>query len=274
MTTPGGAQGACPGNFLRFCQLPYSLIGLRTSAPIDLPTYDRAATLFTAMLSRWPAPPWCFVLRSRPSRAAELTPHDRRGQAVGRRRRHLPAHPQPGDPLRRDRLRGRRRPVGHHQRAQHPRPARQRKHGNPGRRGRQRQRASASARPRWPALDREHDLAHLRLSGAPLPALALGDSATAPEGQRLAFTGFPLGMVLGLHHATHRAMLSAITPVVMPSLELAQPEPARASPSCRRRRSRFSSSTAPPIRATAAARCTIRTPASCTASSTWCWSRD
>jgi S1-C subfamily serine protease len=38
------------------------------------------------------------------------------------------------------------------------------------------------------------------------------------EGQDLAFTGFPLGMVLGLHHVTHRAMLSAITPVVMPSL--------------------------------------------------------
>ncbi|MGZ8320064.1 MAG: serine protease, partial [Telluria sp.] len=28
----------------------------------------------------------------------------------------------------------------------------------------------------------------------------------------------PLGMVLGLYPATHRAMLSAITPVVMPSL--------------------------------------------------------
>ena len=66
--------------------------------------------------------------------------------------------------------------------------------------------------------DREHDLAHLRLSGAPMPALRLGDSAGVREGQDLAFTGFPLGMVLGLHHVTHRAMLSAITPVVMPSL--------------------------------------------------------
>jgi S1-C subfamily serine protease len=66
--------------------------------------------------------------------------------------------------------------------------------------------------------DREHDLAHLRLSGTPMPALKLGDSATVLEGQDLAFTGFPLGMVLGLHHVTHRAMLSAITPVVMPSL--------------------------------------------------------
>jgi S1-C subfamily serine protease len=68
------------------------------------------------------------------------------------------------------------------------------------------------------ARDTEHDLAHLRLSGAPLPALALGDADTAQEGQELAFTGFPLGMVLGLHHATHRALLATITPVVLPSV--------------------------------------------------------
>lgn len=69
------------------------------------------------------------------------------------------------------------------------------------------------------ALDRAHDLAHLRLlDGPPLPVLALGDSNSAAEGQALAFTGFPLGMVLGLNHVTHRATLSAITPIVMPSL--------------------------------------------------------
>jgi S1-C subfamily serine protease len=68
------------------------------------------------------------------------------------------------------------------------------------------------------ARDTEHDLAHLRLSGPPLPALELVDSTAAQEGQALAFTGFPLGMVLGLHAATHRATLAAITPVVTPSL--------------------------------------------------------
>ena len=67
-------------------------------------------------------------------------------------------------------------------------------------------------------IDREHDLAHLRLTGTPLPALHLGDSSSMAEGRPLAFTGFPLGMVLGLHPVTHRAMLSAITPIVMPSL--------------------------------------------------------
>ncbi len=68
------------------------------------------------------------------------------------------------------------------------------------------------------SVDREHDLAHLVIKGAPLPALQLGDSAQMAEGRELAFTGFPLGMVLGLHPVTHRALLSAITPVVMPSL--------------------------------------------------------
>ncbi|WP_426194760.1 S1 family peptidase [Massilia sp. DWR3-1-1] len=67
-------------------------------------------------------------------------------------------------------------------------------------------------------IDKAHDLALLRLTGAPLPALALGQDGDAQEGMDLAFTGFPLGMVLGLHHATHRATLAAITPIVLPSL--------------------------------------------------------
>jgi S1-C subfamily serine protease len=76
------------------------------------------------------------------------------------------------------------------------------------------------------ALDRAHDLAHLRLvEGPPLPVLALGDSRAAAEGQALAFTGFPLGMVLGLNHVTHRATLSAITPIVMPSLSSRRLDP-------------------------------------------------
>ena len=66
--------------------------------------------------------------------------------------------------------------------------------------------------------DNEHDLAHLRISGTPLPALELGDSDTAQEGQELALTGFPLAMALGLHAATHRATLAAITPIVRPSI--------------------------------------------------------
>lgn len=67
-------------------------------------------------------------------------------------------------------------------------------------------------------VDREHDLAHLRLAGAALPALALGDAAKVQEGAELAFTGYPLGMTLGLHQATHRALLAAITPIILPAL--------------------------------------------------------
>lgn len=69
------------------------------------------------------------------------------------------------------------------------------------------------------AVDREHDIAHLRLTtGAPLPALRLDNAGDVAEGQPLAFTGFPLGMALGLTPVTHRAMLSAITPILLPSL--------------------------------------------------------
>lgn len=67
------------------------------------------------------------------------------------------------------------------------------------------------------AIDTEHDLALLRLSGTPLPTLQLGDADAVREGQAMAFTGFPLGMILGLRPATHRATVSALTPVVIPS---------------------------------------------------------
>lgn len=82
---------------------------------------------------------------------------------------------------------------------------------------------AVSFRPaRLVALDTEHDLAHLRLSGTPLAPLALAAGDSVAEGQELAFTGYPLGMRLGLHAATHRALLAAITPAVRPSLNSRQ----------------------------------------------------
>ncbi|MGE5026885.1 MAG: S1 family peptidase [Betaproteobacteria bacterium] len=72
------------------------------------------------------------------------------------------------------------------------------------------------------ALDKEHDLALLRISGEALTTIKLGDSGNVHEGQMLAFTGFPIGMVLGLHPVTHRAMVSSITPVVLPGLSSRQ----------------------------------------------------
>jgi len=49
-----------------------------------------------------------------------------------------------------------------------------------------------------------------------LPAFKLGDSDRVREGEVYAFTGFPIGMILGFHPATHRGMISAMTPIVEP----------------------------------------------------------
>lgn len=65
--------------------------------------------------------------------------------------------------------------------------------------------------------DQDHDLALLRVEGAALPALRLGASLPK-EGQSAAFTGFPIGTVLGLVPTTHRATVSAITPIALPGL--------------------------------------------------------
>jgi S1-C subfamily serine protease len=66
--------------------------------------------------------------------------------------------------------------------------------------------------------DSEHDLALLRIKGAPLPALTLSESSVVREGQEIAFTGFPIGVVLGVYPVTHRGIVAAITPVVIPQV--------------------------------------------------------
>ncbi|ARO86826.1 serine protease [Nitrosospira lacus] len=66
-------------------------------------------------------------------------------------------------------------------------------------------------------VDKEHDLALLKISGAALPAMKIGDASTVREGQDLIFTGFPIGMILGFYPVTHRAMVSSITPIVLPA---------------------------------------------------------
>ena len=62
-------------------------------------------------------------------------------------------------------------------------------------------------------VDVEHDLLILRLEGPSLPTLTVGDAAAVKEGMSVAFTGFPLGMALGMRPVTHRGIISAITPV-------------------------------------------------------------
>lgn len=62
-----------------------------------------------------------------------------------------------------------------------------------------------------------HDLVLLQMDGAAVPALVLGDSARVREGADLAFTGFPIGGLLGYSPVTHRATVSSITPAALPS---------------------------------------------------------
>jgi S1-C subfamily serine protease len=66
-------------------------------------------------------------------------------------------------------------------------------------------------------MDLVHDLAILKIEGAPLPPLRLGDSSQVREGQSIAFTGFPIGTILGLFPVTHRGIISTITPIALPS---------------------------------------------------------
>lgn len=66
------------------------------------------------------------------------------------------------------------------------------------------------------ALDKEHDLALLSYDGARLPALQTS-SRPVREGTSIAFTGFPLGAMLGLHPVTSQGIVSALTPIAIPA---------------------------------------------------------
>lgn len=66
------------------------------------------------------------------------------------------------------------------------------------------------------ASSKLHDLAVLELKGAALPALTLSKASFQREGTYVAFTGFPIGTVLGLYPVTHRGIIAAITPTIVP----------------------------------------------------------
>lgn len=66
------------------------------------------------------------------------------------------------------------------------------------------------------ASSSDNDLAILKIQGEALPAVKIGDSAGVREGQSVAFTGFPIGSVLGFTPVTHRGIVSAITPIAIP----------------------------------------------------------
>ncbi len=66
------------------------------------------------------------------------------------------------------------------------------------------------------AVDKDSDLALLRMPGPAIPAMKIRDSVGIREGQEVLFTGYPIGPVLGPYPATHRGMISAITPIAIP----------------------------------------------------------
>lgn len=66
------------------------------------------------------------------------------------------------------------------------------------------------------AIDDDSDLALLKVAAPALTPLRLGRSLDVREGQDVAFTGYPIGAILGLHPATHRGIVSAITPIAIP----------------------------------------------------------
>ena len=69
--------------------------------------------------------------------------------------------------------------------------------------------------------DPGHDLAILKIKDR-VPPLALAKDTYLPDGRDVAFTGFPIGAVLGLYPATHKGMIAALTPVVIPSVNAQQ----------------------------------------------------
>jgi S1-C subfamily serine protease len=65
--------------------------------------------------------------------------------------------------------------------------------------------------------DPAHDLALIRFDGPPLPALELAKPGSVREGSAIALMGFPMASALGFAPVTHRGIVSAITPVALPS---------------------------------------------------------
>ena len=70
--------------------------------------------------------------------------------------------------------------------------------------------------------DEAHDLAILRITGPAISALRLAGDGGIQEGQSVAFTGFPIGAVLGLYPATHRGIVAAIVPIGNPQVSVSE----------------------------------------------------
>ncbi|MEM6484799.1 MAG: serine protease [Pseudomonadota bacterium] len=66
------------------------------------------------------------------------------------------------------------------------------------------------------ASDESHDLAVMHYNNGALPPMALAAADLVRVGERVAFTGFPIGAVLGLYPATHEGIVAAVAPIARP----------------------------------------------------------
>lgn len=70
--------------------------------------------------------------------------------------------------------------------------------------------------------DVEHDLALLRVQGAPLTPLRLGPVQAVREGHAIALMGYPIAGVLGFQPVTHRGIVSSVAAVALPAANASQ----------------------------------------------------
>jgi S1-C subfamily serine protease len=75
------------------------------------------------------------------------------------------------------------------------------------------------------AFDPDHDLAVLKVAGAPLPAMRLAESSSVREGDTFLLTGYPLENILGAYPVSHRAMIASVVPIALPSASASQLDP-------------------------------------------------
>lgn len=66
------------------------------------------------------------------------------------------------------------------------------------------------------AEDSFHDVALLRFDGLPAPAIPIDPTVEAPQGQEIGVLGYPIGTALGLVPATHKGVVAAVVPAVLP----------------------------------------------------------
>lgn len=71
------------------------------------------------------------------------------------------------------------------------------------------------------AIDELHDLALLKIKTRLTP-FQLASKELIKDGTEVVFTGFPIGQILGFYPVTHRGIIAASTPVIIPSTHSSQ----------------------------------------------------